>query len=68
LEVDIFINGCKYRFTKRISITQLVMFLNCSKNAIAVEYNQSIIKQEIWPHTLLRPNDNLEFVTIVGGG
>lgn len=68
MEFDIFINGCKYRFNKAINVEQLVNFLNCNKNAIAIEYNHQILQKDLWSKTIINSNDNLELVTIVGGG
>jgi sulfur carrier protein len=68
MQFEIFINGKNYRFTKSITVDQLITFLNCNKNAIALEYNQTILKQEDWTKTLIQSDDTLEIVTIVGGG
>ena len=68
MQLELFINGKNYRFTKSITVDQLIIFLNCNKNAIALEYNQTILKQEDWTKTLIQSDDTLEIVTIVGGG
>jgi len=37
-------------------------------DAVIVEYNYKIIKKLEWEDTLLKGNDNLEILSIVGGG
>lgn len=65
---DIVINGLSYRCNKTITVKQLIQFLQSTQNAIALEYNEVILKQEDWEKTILKANDKLEIVTIVGGG
>ena len=35
---------------------------------VAVEYNGEILARPLWDSTTLQPDDQLEIVTIVGGG
>jgi thiamine biosynthesis protein ThiS len=65
--MDLFINGIKYKSTP-INIQQLLIFLKCNKNAIAIEYNKTLLQQKNWENIILQHNDSLEIVTIVGGG
>ena len=65
---DLTINGLKYRLNQQVTVNQLIEFLNCNKNAIAIEYNHVLLKQDVWTITFLNDQDNLEVVTIVGGG
>lgn len=62
------INGVFYYISKEITVDQLLNFLNCNKQAIALEYNYSILKSNEWSKILLKSQDTLEIVTIVGGG
>jgi len=65
--MDLFINGIKYKSTP-ITVQQLLIFLKCNKNAIAVEYNKTLLPLKYWETIILQHNDSLEIVTIVGGG
>jgi sulfur carrier protein len=65
--MDLFINGVKYKSTP-ITVLQLLIFLKCNRNAIAIEYNKTLLRQEYWENIVLENNDRLEIVTIVGGG
>ena len=38
------------------------------KNIIVIEYNGAILNQEMWEAQIVKDGDNLEIVTIVGGG
>ena len=60
---------------KKIEISQknalLSTFLNSmgyKPNTIVVELNQLIINSLKWENTILKDGDNLEIVSIVGGG
>ncbi len=37
-------------------------------DAVIVEYNYKLIKKAEWENILLKKNDNLEILSIVGGG
>jgi sulfur carrier protein len=65
--MNLFINGVRYKSTP-VTVQQLLIFLKCNKNAIAIEHNKTLLRQEYWESILLQHNDSLEIVTIVGGG
>jgi|TARA_B110000967_G_scaffold191296_1_gene216825 thiamine biosynthesis protein ThiS len=65
--MDLFINGVRYKSTP-VTVQQLLIFLKCNKNAIAIEHNKTLLQQESWENLVLQHNDSLEIVTIVGGG
>ena len=65
--MDLFINGVRYKSTP-VTVQQLLIFLKCIKNAIAIEHNKTLLQQESWENLVLQHNDSLEIVTIVGGG
>ncbi|NJM96188.1 MAG: thiamine biosynthesis protein ThiS [Phormidesmis sp. RL_2_1] len=51
--------------------TALPIFLNqvgLNPKLVAVEYNGEILVRALWASTILKANDRLEIVTIVGGG
>ncbi|WP_121971288.1 sulfur carrier protein ThiS [Leptolyngbya sp. BC1307] len=51
--------------------TQLPEFLTqvgLNPKLVAVEYNGEILARPLWDSTTLQPDDQLEIVTIVGGG
>lgn len=66
--IEIQINGFSYRLNKGVTLTQLLTFLRCKGAGVAMEYNYQIVKQEFWSTTLVKTGDNIEIVTVVGGG
>ncbi len=65
---EIYINGLKYKVNKLITLEQLIIFLNCNQTGIAIEHNYLITQQKRWSKILIKSNDHIEIVTIVGGG
>jgi len=49
-------------------LPQFLESLGMNPRLVAVEYNGEILHRQFWETTLLKPNDRLEIVTIVGGG
>jgi thiamine biosynthesis protein ThiS len=62
------INGNSYQFTYHVSLYFLLEYLGFQYNLIVVDYNGTILPQEFWPQTFLHENDNIEILTIAGGG
>jgi thiamine biosynthesis protein ThiS len=46
----------------------LLVFLNLNIDLIVIEYNKIILPKSLWKLTMIKNNDEVEFVTIVGGG
>ena len=44
------------------------VFLNLNIDLIVIEYNKIILPKSLWKQTMIKNNDEVEFVTIVGGG
>ncbi len=49
-------------------LTEFLVQVGLNPQLIAVEYNGEILTRSLWASTTLQPNDQLEIVTIVGGG
>jgi sulfur carrier protein len=50
------------------SLPHFLESLGMNPRLVAVEYNGEILHRQFWDTTLLKPDDRLEIVTIVGGG
>jgi len=50
------------------NISELLGGLNLNKDTVAIELNKSIVHRENFDNTILKDNDKLEIVTVVGGG
>jgi len=51
-----------------ITLDLIVRILGHHPKSIVIEFNGSIIDPKEWPEQIVRDGDNLEIVTIVGGG
>ncbi len=61
------ING-KQETIQPCTISELVMSRGLRADALVVEHNQQIIKQDAWGKVSLKENDALELLSFVGGG
>tara|TARA_Y100001970_G_scaffold294110_1_gene446938 strand:+ start:230 stop:439 length:210 start_codon:yes stop_codon:yes gene_type:complete len=50
------------------TLTSLIKQLKYHPKTIVIEYNGIIIGPETWDNQIIKEGDNLEIVTIVGGG
>jgi thiamine biosynthesis protein ThiS len=68
--IQVFINGKKYnlKIKKYITLHQIVNLLYGRNTGIVIEYNKKITKKDMWKHIYINSNDNIEILTIVGGG
>nr|YP_008519716.1 thiamine biosynthesis protein [Nannochloropsis oculata]AGI99070.1 thiamine biosynthesis protein [Nannochloropsis oculata]AHX25358.1 thiamine biosynthesis protein S [Nannochloropsis oculata] len=64
----ILINGEVYAINYTVNLSQLFEFLDIKSTALITEYNQVILKTDFSKNIFLNPFDQIEFVTIVGGG
>ena len=62
------INGKTYKYTGSFTILSLLEYLGFKTNLIVIDYNGTILQKEFWSHTALKQNDNLEILTVAGGG
>lgn len=61
------ING-KEKSAECERVSDLLDTLSLNKDAVAVELNKDIVHRQNFDDTKLKDNDNLEIVTVVGGG
>ena len=65
--MNIRINGQQLSIRSH-TIAELLMERALSPEALVVELNGEIIRQEHWPTAQLQDNDTLELLSFVGGG
>ena len=53
---------------KNISLNETMKLLGYSSNTVVVELNKLIINSDEWKNEYIKNGDNLEIVSIVGGG
>ena len=63
-----FLNGQKYTTSYNLTISDLVRYFGYNQSLLVTEYNQFICSKSQWNRTLIQENDQIEIVTIVGGG
>lgn len=62
------VNGQYYCSNNNLTIYQLLTYLNYDLSLIVLEYNGIILTKEKWNNFNIKPQDQLEIITIVGGG
>ncbi len=65
---NFFLNGEKYYIKQNINILELVNYFNYNTSLLVLEYNNLICNKKDWRNILIKNNDKIEIVTIVGGG
>lgn len=66
--VTLQVNGDVQSCSEGTTLPQLLTQLNMDPRLVAVEYNGEILHRQFWQTTVIKPDDRLEVVTIVGGG
>ena len=66
--MEIVVNGERRMAQEGQTILGLLRDLGVDPARVAVEYERRIVKQAMWPDTVLRPGSQLEIVQFVGGG
>ncbi len=67
-EITLQVNGKPTTCSPQTTLPQFLEQMELNPRLIAIEYNGEILHRQYWDHTQLKPGDNLEIVTIVGGG
>ena len=63
-----YVNDRKIYSDQTCNVYDFLIFLNLNTKLIVLEYNKIILPKSLWKKTLIKKNDEIEFVTIVGGG
>ena len=63
-----YVNDKKVFSTQNFNVMDLIRFLNFNVDLIVIEYNRLILPKSLWRETFIKNQDEVEFVTIVGGG
>ena len=65
---NFFLNNEKYTTDHQISLHDLITYFDYNESLLVLEYNQVIFDRSHWKTTLIKNLDEIEIVTIVGGG
>jgi thiamine biosynthesis protein ThiS len=66
--MEIVVNGEPRIAKEGQTILELLRELGLEPTRVAVEFDRRIVKQVLWPETVLRPGSQVEIVQFVGGG
>lgn len=62
------LNGETREVKDAITVDGLVSELGLNRAVIAVELNREVVRKAVYPDRSLAPGDEVEIVTLVGGG
>lgn len=63
-----FLNGQKYSVNQAIHIFDLINYFNYNESLLILEHNNLVCHQKNWKNILIKDQDKIEIITIVGGG
>ncbi|MGQ4649699.1 sulfur carrier protein ThiS [Lyngbya aestuarii] len=67
-QITLQVNGQSCSCCAQTLLPQLLEQLGLNPRLVAVEYNGEILHRQFWSETPIKQGDQLEIVTIVGGG
>ena len=62
------LNGIKYEYINPLSLNELLNYLGFNRDVILIDYNGTIIQKQNWNAIKLQNQDNIEILTLAGGG
>ena len=65
---NFFLNNEHYTTEDEINLYDLITYFDYNESLLVLEYNQVIFDKSHWKTTFLQDHDEIEIVTIVGGG
>ena len=65
---NLYINGNLYKADISLTIFSLLNYLGFKLDLVVIDYNGTILTKDRWSLTTLKNKDNLEILTIAGGG
>ena len=66
--IQITLNGKRRDIPEGMNLRELVLFLNLVPERAIIELNETVVPKDRWVATILQGNDQLELVSLVGGG
>jgi thiamine biosynthesis protein ThiS len=62
------LNGQFYTISNPITLSDLINYFNYDSSVLVVEYNKFICPKQNWNKICICNKDNIEIISIVGGG
>jgi len=66
--MKIVLNGKDEILTEGMTVAGLISLKGINPDTVIVEHNYELVKSESWPDIILKENDRLEILRLVGGG
>ncbi|MEM6470874.1 MAG: sulfur carrier protein ThiS [Planctomycetota bacterium] len=66
--IEITVNGESVEIEKEMSVEELLDTVDVPPNYLAVEVNADVVAREDYASLMIRGGDEVEVVTLVGGG
>ena len=66
--ISITVNGRQVEVDSEMSVEELLDTVDVPPNYLAVEVNAEVVPREDYGETMVRGGDDVEVVTLVGGG
>lgn len=67
-KIFVYINGEKFFLNKKISLQNLLKFLDLNTKGIVIEQEKVLVEKEFYSKTYLINSTSLEILSLVGGG
>nr|YP_009314205.1 Thiamin biosynthesis protein S [Izziella formosana]SCW22459.1 Thiamin biosynthesis protein S [Izziella formosana] len=68
VDFNIRINGEPFHCTQSMTVCDLLVYLGIDVDSIIVEYNKNILDMSDLEGIILQDSDEIEIITLVGGG
>jgi thiamine biosynthesis protein ThiS len=63
-----FLNGEEFFIDKVLNLVDIIQYFNYNSSLLVLEYNNFICPRKNWNTIFINDKDQIEIVTIVGGG
>jgi len=63
-----FLNGEEFFSDKVLNLSDIIQYFNYNSSLLVLEYNNFICPKKNWDTIFINNKDQIEIVTIVGGG
>ena len=66
--INFFLNGYHYCSYRYLTLEELLDYFAFSDKVFIVEYNDKLCNQTCWRKQIIKDDDKIEVISIVGGG
>ena len=68
LTINFWLNGQIYYTTKKQTLSNIIQYFNLNQSLLVLEHNGFVCNKKMWSEIFVSNDDQIEIVTIVGGG